>query len=134
MKLISMTDFNLEKFDKLYDSKISQNELCHSIITYTKFLKQPLMLGMFVPCDDNGNVLSETYSEKENTKNKTFSQLSNEYQIAKSKVLFKNFIVKDTTKDNYLISNENVTFWIYSKETKTIDELTSYDCDLAISF
>ena len=40
MKLISMTDFVLYK-----------KESHTQIMKYAKFLKQPLTLGMFVPCD-----------------------------------------------------------------------------------
>ena len=60
------------------------------IENYAKFQKQPLKLEMFVPCDEDGNVISKFYSEKENTKNLTFSKLSNQYQIAETKVLFEN--------------------------------------------
>ena len=83
MKLISMTDFVLQQ-------DITDIKQRDSIVKYANFLKQPLKLEMFVPCDEDGNVISKFYSEKENTKNLTFSQLSNQYQIAETKVLFEN--------------------------------------------
>ena len=98
-KLISMTDYVMT-FENEYpcaDEKDYHNTnetvLC-KIIKYADFLKQPLTLGMFIPCDDEGNVLNEMYSEKENTKNKTFTQLSNEYQQVKERVIFEGITTK----------------------------------------
>ena len=83
--LISMTNFILS--DKV-KSALEYEESYKMIRSYANFLKQPLKLEMFVPCDEDGNVISKFYSEKENAKNLTFSQLSNQYQIAETKVLF----------------------------------------------
>lgn len=33
--------------------------LIESMFNYANFLKQPLELGMFVPCDEDGNILEE---------------------------------------------------------------------------
>jgi hypothetical protein len=52
MKLISMTDFVLEQ----NNFKVFRNQ---QILNYANFLKQPLELWMFVPCDENGDVLEE---------------------------------------------------------------------------
>lgn len=80
-KLLYDTDWNLEfeKFSKL-------------MISYAKFLKQPLTLGMFVPCDEDDNVLEDP------KRNKTLEAFPYErfdygckldkYQKAKEKVLF----------------------------------------------
>ena len=68
MKLIKMSDFVLEK-NILDEKEIKQ------IINYANFLKQNLKLEMFVPCDDDGNILEEI----------------NIYEKAKEKVLFKGF-------------------------------------------
>ena len=82
MKLINMTDFVLVK-NKFNLFKYSKQQ----VISYAKFLKRPLELGMFVPVDESGNVMEEPvetiggvelYSEK--------------YQKAKEKVLFEGFI------------------------------------------
>lgn len=52
-----MTDFVLEQ------TKINQFrddcEFAYPVRKYANFLKQPLELWMFVPCDDNGNVLEQ---------------------------------------------------------------------------
>lgn len=84
MKLISMTDFVLEqKYTTTLD--ISQVDfydkelnILSKIRNYARFLKKPLTLGMFVPCDEDGSVLEEP---------KTFNE---KYQLAKERVLFKN--------------------------------------------
>ena len=57
MKLISMTDFVLSQTELLYDK--NQSKLIHNIVNYAQFLKQSLKLEMFVPCDEDGNVLEE---------------------------------------------------------------------------
>lgn len=93
MKLISSTLFG--KYCKSKEKEFSRriNYLdWYEIVrnNFDNFLEQQLKLEMFVPCDEEGNVISKFYSEKENTKNLTFSQLSNQYQIAETKVLFEN--------------------------------------------
>jgi DNA-directed RNA polymerase delta subunit len=56
MKLISMTDFVLEQNKEPY---FYYDSLWNKVIAYANFLKQPLTLGMFVPCDSNGNVVKK---------------------------------------------------------------------------
>lgn len=88
-KLISMTDFVLE-CDTL---EKAQN--------YAKFLKQPLTLGMFVPCDESGEVLIESFSKK--------------YKEAKERVLFKGFKLEyqNQVRNNDLsISLDTLQFFI----------------------
>lgn len=96
MKLISMTDFVLEQTELLYEK--NQSKLIHNIVYYAQFLKQPLKLEMFVPCDDEGNVLkrpNETDIEWFN--NQIYGDFSQRYtaifnyQQAKEKVLFEGF-------------------------------------------
>lgn len=64
MKLISMTEYVLQNYNY------------PKVKNYAEFLKQPLKLEMFVPVDDEGNVLDES---------------SKEYQKAREKVLFKGY-------------------------------------------
>ena len=63
MKLISMTDFVLEQKEKLKNSEqgfnIEKYDFIINVCNYAKFLKQPLEQFMFVPCDENGNVLEK---------------------------------------------------------------------------
>jgi hypothetical protein len=52
-----MTDFVLEQNKEPY---FYYDSLWNKVIAYANFLKQPLTLGMFVPCDSNGNVVKKT--------------------------------------------------------------------------
>jgi hypothetical protein len=76
-----MTDFVLQE-----EKKGMQNTDRHlrfeRILKYAKFLKLPLQLGFFIPCDDEGNVLEEpnrsTHTNEE----------CEQYQQAKERVIF----------------------------------------------
>ena len=59
-KLISMTDFVLEQ-EK--DVNLGFKQFTKNVYNYANFLKQPLELWMFVPCDEDGNVLEERLIE-----------------------------------------------------------------------
>ena len=78
-KLISMVDFCLEQ-RKTHTGDFE--DYCDLICRYSKFLKQPLALWMFVPCDLSGNVLEEK---------KPFQDKYYEYQEARERCLFKGF-------------------------------------------
>ena len=93
MKLISSTLFGkyCKSKEKEFSRRINYLDWYERVRNnFDNFLEQQLKLEMFVPCDEEGNVISKFYSEKENTKNLTFSKLSNQYQIAETKVLFEN--------------------------------------------
>ena len=100
--LQSMTDFVL-KIDGIVkqheDQDIDDWSLnCFGVIeNYAKFLKQPLQLCFFVPCDENGNVLEEPKRWNDYLQfpdsfdgNKEWGELYN-YELAKERVLFKGF-------------------------------------------
>lgn len=59
MELIKMSDYVLSKFTDLIDSGSGDN--LNHYVRYTKnyanFLKRPLELGMFIPCDKEGDVI-----------------------------------------------------------------------------
>ena len=124
MKLISMTDFflkNAPKFNPLGNEE--QASIFDLIHKYAKFLKQPLTLGMFVPCDEHGIVLAEP-----NIDNSEYYTINNNgyldrvmfkdnleiYEQAKEKVLFKEF----DTKGGLAVAKAICTTY------KTIEELT----------
>lgn len=60
MKVISMTDFVLEQAE-IYRFR-DDCEFAYIVRKYANFLKQPLELRMFIPCDENGNYLPEPES------------------------------------------------------------------------
>ena len=94
--LIPMTDFvnnvgNIENYP-------SHENALSWIYNYTTFLKQPLKLEMFVPCDEEGNVLEEPKIEEEYVDEHTtqiFAQYQYDLDKAKEKVLFEGFKIYD---------------------------------------
>jgi hypothetical protein len=84
MKLISMTDFVLEQSKK----SIKTFRFCNCE-KYANFLKQTLELWMFVPCDEDGNVLDEQMIFASDDKDYIFeSKQFDKYQQAKERCLF----------------------------------------------
>ena len=76
---------------------VSDNEYRRLRDKYDIFLEQPLKLEMFVPCNENGNVLEEPKRWKDYLQypdsfdgNKEWDELY-DYQQAKEKVLFEGF-------------------------------------------
>ena len=93
MKLISMTSFVLEQ-NKILETYVNhlRRPLFERCVNYAKFLKQPLTIGMFVPCDYNLNILEEPIFHEPNCENEigNYEKLIDEYYEAKEKVLFEN--------------------------------------------
>ena len=120
MKLISMTSFVLEIEKSSYTQTekyriIEWENKCQAfdkIINYAKFLKQPLKLEMFVPCDEEGDILEEPTNYEKRLLN-MMTEYNDEvytYYQAKVKVLFEGFYIKrgSTDADNmttYLMHN-----------------------------
>ena len=99
--LQSMTDFVL----KVVQTPNINEAICweqtegrlNKIYEYSLFLKQPLQLGFFVPCDENGNVLEEPKRWNDYLQfpdsfdgNKEWGELYN-YELAQERVMFKGF-------------------------------------------
>ena len=130
MKLISMTDFVLEQEDFL---DITNKQKLECIIKYANFLKQPLELWMFVPVDENGNVLEcphnygllNLYPTGDKLMDLSFKD-SLEFQQAKERCLFEGFdlLVGQT------INTKNPE--IFGKEMKDliIEDLVKYNLQL----
>ena len=141
IKLQSMTDFVL-KIDGIVkqheDQDIDDWSLnCFGVIeNYAKFLKQPLQLCFFVPCDENGNVLEEPKRWNDYLQfpdsfdgNKEWGELYN-YELAKERVLFKGFEVEISMTPQFLILKNfaNVIF-IWDLEAKNFLTNPIYDLD-----
>lgn len=95
--LISMTDFVLEttkeNVNGSYEERLKDTARRFiNIINYANFLKQPLELGMFVPCDENGNLFSEFQLEILNSNDEVY-ELRKAFQQAKERCLFEGFEV-----------------------------------------
>jgi hypothetical protein len=80
--------------DYLVNTTFHNLKAYNSINEYTDFITQPLTKGMFVPCDEEGNVLIEPintdkyYYRKEVFCQSLFNEDYDQYQQAKERVLF----------------------------------------------
>lgn len=98
-KLISMTDFVLEQVsERNKEPEYDSFEFMEKVSKYANFLKQPLQLGFFVPCDLDGNVLEEPKEkqcewclESHNLNCEDCKKELRQYQEAKERVLFEGF-------------------------------------------
>ena len=110
--LIPMTDFVLQQ-------DITDIKQRDSIVKYAHFLKQPLTLGMFVPCDLYGNVLEEK---------KPFQDKYYEYQEAIERCLFEGFEM-----DNSFVTHKSHNSFFYPiscLHEQTIEGLVKYNLEL----
>lgn len=112
MKLISMVDFVLTR-DMARSN--SENALCE-IENYANFLKQPLTLGMFVPCDEEGNFLELIEYENWEGYNEDYNLYIIEYEKAIERVLFKDFCKNLFNDVRYNYSGK--IKWVSSDEYK----------------
>lgn len=100
MKLISMTEFVLEQDKQRKDFSRHENQnVLAIIINYANFLTQPLTLGMFVPCDEDGNVLKKPERNRYLASSERWgvSELNpewKEYDEAKERVLFEGCVLE----------------------------------------
>lgn len=143
--LQSMTDFVL-KIDGIVkqheDQDIDDWSLnCFGVIeNYAKFLKQPLQLCFFVPCDENGNVLEEPKRWNDYLQfpdsfdgNKEWGELYN-YELAKERVLFKGFEARMFGwKKLYYVKlgdNKNSIYTFPNLRNYTIENLVGLEVEL----
>ena len=82
-----MTDFVLEQGKKPNTSDFRERFVVN-VINYANFLKQPLKLWMFIPCDENGDVLEEPICQE-------YALANQKYQQAKERCLFEGFEIYD---------------------------------------
>ena len=98
-RLKSMTDFVINKRKELLRHSEYKNDLenyANIVYNYANFLKQPLNLGMFVPCDEDGDILEEPKNYEQQLLN-MMTEYNDEvyrYKQAKEKVLFEGFHIE----------------------------------------
>ena len=117
MKLISMVNFVLQQ-------DITDIKQRDSIVKYANFLKQPLNLGMFVPCDEGGDILDEP-EDYENRLPNMMTEYNDEvyrYKQAKEKVLFKGFKING----NYIYYGHFMVCLISEIELYTVESLLNH--------
>ena len=142
MKLISMTDFILSKESILDNDNYKESDnTIDFIFKYANFLKQPLTLGMFVPCDDDVNVLAEPPTrEQDYEEDLVDAVIDKRYEIAQSKVLFNTDIQYDKhiihfkSKQTYQRVEYNTLTDRFFFGLKTIEDCIHLHLDLAVSF
>ena len=129
-KLIPMVDFILEQNEIHYTIQ-SEEQAFYIIVNYANFLKQPLELWMFVPCDDNGNVID--VNNRYETENDHLNiELDNSFIQAKERVLFDGFELKGETELSWIFSlNNNFPVMIFKKYT--IENLSKLNITLTKS-
>ena len=116
-----MTDFVLS--DKV-KSALEYEESYKIIRSYANFLKQPLKLEMFVPCDEEGDIL-EVPTNYENRLLNMMTEYNDEvytYNQAKEKVLFEGFKVRC----GYLTYDDYVIYSLEILEHNNIESLTQH--------
>ncbi|WP_407498840.1 hypothetical protein [Elizabethkingia anophelis] len=96
-KLIPLSDFVLKT---VHTPNVNEaicweqtEERLQKIYKYTQFLKQSLALWMFVPCDEDGNVLEQPCDIMNTDDCRDCA--CREYKRAKSRVLFEGFRIVD---------------------------------------
>ena len=90
MKIIPTTDFVIQQNLRFANKEITIEQLQLLLLNYALFLKMPLNLGMFIPCDKEGNVLkSKPLSPASDDEWDLWENTRDFYKEAKEKVLFK---------------------------------------------
>ena len=126
LELISCEDYVLEEV-KDYQRKdtlqgmadvIAEGAVMDRVSKYARLLKQPLTLGMFVPCDLEGNVLSEPQLHTNQIGFDTWEEDYNpddikQYKQAKDRVVFEGFEVDYLDGFAVGVKNGNllIRFW-----------------------
>lgn len=124
MELISMTDFVLQKSEStilpltIQETFKEGAKITNEIFMYAKFINQPLAIGMFIPCDEDGNIL-----DMPNNETLHFAQKTKQYKQAKEKVLFEGF--KSTGRFKVSSGFEDFSFLKY-KNGNTQVYVTDY--------
>ena len=150
MKLISMTDFVLDR----YETTSNPTFFKETVHDYANFLKQPLTLGMFVPCFSDGSFFSEPEMRQVmvcfDTQDLQYDkQEVADYKIALLKVMFSDFTIIEIVENEYIhISNGTLSLFFHNSneiESNTnnyngwvsiVEDFinSNYHLDLALSF
>lgn len=130
MRLINMSDYVI---DKTKSGLNDASSLCVDFYNYANFLKQPLNLGMFVPCDEDGNALKvpKFIYLQEDLLNLDGVELevalilnkkASDYGKAKERVLFEGFEYFEFD-GGYLVRNSFCKVYDFQIKNLTIEDL-----------
>jgi hypothetical protein len=111
-----MTDYVIKKVNE--NRPCDRGVILQEISDYAEFLKQPLTLGMFIPCDEKGQPLSIHKGEEID------SSYPIEFIQAKERVIFEGFKIKySIEEDNYYeIELNNDLFLSFYNDTISVDD------------
>ena len=115
---------------------VSDSEYRRLRDNYDDFLEQPLKLEMFVPCDEEGDILEEPEDYEQRLPN-MMTEYNDEiyrYEQAKEKVLFEGFeidknlylVYKNEISIGRFISYKNGNKFIFRDNMKTIEDLVEF--------
>lgn len=129
----------MEKITHLIDSKefgktlkdVSDSEYRRLRDNYDKFTSHTLDLLMFVPCDEEGNVLEDSETDLEKHL---------EYETAKQRCLFEGWGIIGIDEGLWELENSNQNLWVtfigkdaeiinfdgYEESIKTLEEMFDY--------
>lgn len=129
-----MTDFVLQvvqtpNVNEAISWEQTENRL-NKIYQYSLFLKQPLTLGMFVPCDESGNVLNDPGLIP--------SYELEQYRKAKEKVLFEfdgGLTLLRNREWFFIIEDKNGVYYrILKNKTKSkIESVFKFSVDIKLT-
>ena len=139
--LIPMTDFVLKQnytttLDMsqrdFYDKELS---IFEKIRRYANFLKKPLKLGYFIPCDENDVPLEEPIFHEPNNESEigNYQLLRDEFEEAKQRVLFEGFeLLEEEYNDCWTFLNviENTKICIHKNQNLEYLSRTNYNLTL----
>lgn len=152
--LISMTEFVLKESTNKEVSKnlsgfsdiVNNKRLSYdNILKYANFLKQPLELWMFVPCDENGNIVKKPdlsdangrQYDKNIDEDMAWAKYSTLIKQGNQKVLFNGFKFQDANEDYpmpFVYLNEDVTLYPETfDEYSKVEDLVYYSDFIILS-
>lgn len=132
-KLISMSDFVLQ----VVQTPNTNEAICweqtearlNKIYQYALFLKQPLTLSMFVPCDLDGNIFYEPKKIDGSIAMAAYYKTLNQYKEAQNRVLFADLVFEKITPFGMtFILNDKILF--FDCEDETIEDLIEHNLTL----
>lgn len=142
-KLVSMCDIQEELEDYVLESKNYERAFKLASL-YREFIKQPLKLGQFVPCDLEDNVLKEPVEYNDFLMQgdrfvtlKSIKIECEQYLQAKERVLFEGCTIKNIKArgENYFIVRDisNKILWVLWNKSKSIENLINSNLTLTES-
>lgn len=139
MKLKSKGDFALERDEHYSNTDEGNHGFRTDMIAYINFLKQLLTLGIFVPCDEDGNVLTKPKRDDYYRINFNFNEekwkSDNEiFFKAKERVLFDGFdVIKRPNTNYHCVLKNGDPIWIEWNKSKTVEILLGFSFDVELT-